>query len=473
MVAIIRSGMIVLIANIVEVLTVLVRNIILARLLPVEEFGLAATFAILMTMVETLQNVGLNRLVVQHPDVDDARLLAGLHGAQILVSAAASGLLMLFAWPFSLAMGTAGLAPAYLALSLVPMVNAFTHLDVFRVQRHGRFGPQALRALLSQPIGLLAVFPGYWWFGDHRAALVAIIAQQAAAAALTHIAVTTPYRIRFDAAIWRTVAAFGWPLVASGLLMFLILNGDRMIVLNQFGAAALGWFSAATMLTLTPANLVAKSLQTVALPPLVRAGTDGRRFQALYDACVGATAWIAMAMVGGTWLLGAPILIFLFGPRYLPASTFLVALACMNAMRLFRAVPATAAMARGDPRNSLYTNLVRVIGVPLAFVAALLTEQIAMMIAVGIIAEVASAALAGVLADRRCGAARRPFGTILTWLSACFAAILIGTWYNSHALVALLPFTVLLGAQSLRTLPMPWNPAPSLRRPAVSRTGER
>lgn len=433
----IRSGSMVLAANIVDVSAVLVRNIILARLLPVEQFGLAATFSILMTMVETFQNVGLNRLVVQDARADRPDFVARLHGAQISVSLGATLLLATFAYPFALALGTPSLTSAYLILALVPLANAFVNLETFRMQRDGRFGPQVLRSILSQPIGLLAVFPGYWWLGDHRAALVAIMAQQIAAVALTHVNVRPRFSTAFDRVVMRTVAAFGWPLIANGLLMFLILNGDRIIVMKQFGPATLGWFSAAVMLTLTPANLVLRSFQTITLPLFAKAQSNRAAFQRIYDSSCSTSALVGVMAVFGSVLFGPLIIALLFGPRFMPAASVITPLACMNALRVLRISPTVAAMAHGETRNPLYGNIVRALGVPLAAVAAALTGAIWPMIVAGLSAELAGAVAAGRLAHRRVGVDGAGYWRSLLLLASCSMAALATPWARWPAMLLL------------------------------------
>ncbi|WP_321576523.1 oligosaccharide flippase family protein [Sphingomonas sp. IC4-52] len=127
------------------------------------------------------------------------------------------------------------------------------------------------------------------------------------------------------------------------------------------------------MLTLTPANLIAKSLQTVTLPPLSRARSDTGDFQRIYDRCCSVTALAALASILGALLLGKVIIALLFGEKFMPAAGFLTALACMNALRLLRVAPTIAAMAHGETRNPLYANMVRALGVPLAMAAATLS----------------------------------------------------------------------------------------------------
>jgi O-antigen/teichoic acid export membrane protein len=244
--------------------------------------------------------------------------------------------------------------------------------------------------------------------------------------------------------LWGKVIAFGWPLIANGLLMFLILNGDRMVVLNRFGPAALGWFSAAVMLTLMPANLIAKSLQTITLPALAQAQDDPAAFRRIYEASVAAAALVVMAMVMATLLLGEFAVTLLFGAKFLPASTYLTALACMNGLRLFRAIPAIAAMARGETRDPLYANLVRVVGVPAALVAALVSDAIAPMIVAGILAELVSATLAGRLARRHIGPHRATDDRMLVLLALSLASATAVSWHGGHWWLLLLPVALLV-----------------------------
>ncbi|WP_281277173.1 oligosaccharide flippase family protein [Sphingomonas olei] len=438
-----RSGSIVLFSNCVDVAAVLVRNVLLARLLSVTEFGLAATFAILMTIVETFQNVGLNRLVVQDPRADDPAFVSNLHGAQIVVSFMATILLILVAFIFAAATNTISQTGDYLILTVVPLINAFTNLDIFRMQRDGHFAPQALRSLLSQPLGLLAILPAYWFFHDHRVALAAILTQQVSAVALSHVGVQQSYRVSFDGTIARHAFRFGWPLVVNGLLMFFILNGDRMIVLNRFGPEALGWFSAALMLTMIPSNLAAKSLQTLALPALAKTQARPQDHAHLYTVLIALSALLAMTLTVGALLLGAAVLDLLFGARFHAAAAYIVPLACLNALRLFRAAPAIAALASAETRSPLYTNIVRLAGVPAALAIAATTGRIDAMILAGIGAELAAAYCAGLFTNVPHGRMHDGYYATLALLAASITLVLLAHYVNGYyALLLAAPFAI-------------------------------
>lgn len=439
-----RSGSIVLFSNCVDLAAILARNVLLARLLSVTEFGLAATFGILMTMVETFQNVGLNRLVVQDHRSDDPKFIASLHGAQIFVSILASAVLLLVAYLFALLTNTHSQIGAYLALSTVPLINAFTNLEVFRLQREGRFAPQALRSLLSQPLGLLSIFPAYWFFQDYCVALVAIITQQATAVILSHVGVGRRYRIVLDPAVANHAFRFGWPLVVNGLLMFFILNGDRIIVLKKFGPESLGWFSAALMLTMIPGNIIAKSLQTLALPEMAKSRSNLSRSSHLYSALIATTTLLALVLMLMCFFFGHLVIDLFFGPRFHPARAFVAPLAWLNGLRLFRAAPAIRALASGDTRAPLYTNIVRLAGVPIAFAIAATTGRIEAMILAGICAELVSACCAGMFTIER-GDAQRIYYSFLALLSGAIALMLFAAQLSTYVALLLAPLIATIG----------------------------
>lgn len=426
-------------ANAVEVATVMVRNVILARLLSVEQFGLSATFSIMMTLIETFQNIGLNRMIVQDQRADDPRFLANLHGAQIVVGLAAACLMSLLVWPYAFAMATPGLVGGYLVMAAIPLINSFVNLETFRVQREGRFGPQAIRSILSQPIGLLALFPAYWWLGDYRTAIVAIFAQQTSAVLLTHFAVRRRFTVAFDRQIWSHAFAFGWPLVLNGLLMFLVVNGDRTVVSREFGPATLGWFSVALMLTFQPASLIAKTLQTIALPQMSKVQNDLTALQRQFDLLSTLCVLGSLLLVVSAALVAKPAVELLFGAKFLPAAEFLPLLAGAQGLRLVRAVPTITAMACGETKNPLYANIVRGSFIPVALAVAILTRDVPLMIFVGLIGEMVALLAAGWLAQRWAGLSSRYFLKIVISATASMGFIAASQEIHWMFAVAALP----------------------------------
>ena len=66
-----KSALLLLSGNIFGSLMLLVRNLVVARLISVEDYGIAATFAISMAIVEMITALGLHQLIVQDSKGND------------------------------------------------------------------------------------------------------------------------------------------------------------------------------------------------------------------------------------------------------------------------------------------------------------------------------------------------------------------------------------------------------------------
>ena len=116
------------------------RNVLIARLLGVEDYGIASTFALIMALVEMLSDLGLARFVVQDREGDNPSLVAAIHALGILRGAMLSIAIVVFADPIAAFLGQPDLGWAYRVLALMPLVRAIGTLDSVRQQRTMRFG---------------------------------------------------------------------------------------------------------------------------------------------------------------------------------------------------------------------------------------------------------------------------------------------------------------------------------------------
>ena len=60
------------------------RNVLVARLIGVEDYGIASTFALLMALVEMLSDLGLGRFLVQDREGGHPQVVAAIQGLVLL-----------------------------------------------------------------------------------------------------------------------------------------------------------------------------------------------------------------------------------------------------------------------------------------------------------------------------------------------------------------------------------------------------
>lgn len=428
---IVRHSALIVASQIADAALTLGRNMLLARLLTLEQFGLVATFSILMMLVEATQNAGLDRMLVQIRDEVSVTIQATLQTAQLAMGIGSGLIILAISWPYSLVMGTHGIVVAYLVCAVLPVIRSLQNLDMFRLQRQDRFLPMIVRTLSAQIISLLAIWPLYLLFGDYRVAVGSILVFHSVSLAASLLGSERPLRFARDPEVLHRARTFGLPILLNGLFLFFVMNGDRLIVSNCFGHKVLGAFSAAALLAMTPTLVMARVVQTLFLPRMARAQDDQARLQALYDGASDGTIVLAVCFVLGTALLGVPVLLLLFGPKYAPAAPYLLLLVVMQSIRFVRAAPAVVAMARAETRNPLYANIVRGAFIPLAWGVAVATGSIYALILTGLIGEVVAAFSAAFFVRKMIGLEIGHFARSL------LAALLIMAALLGHSLMGL------------------------------------
>ena len=346
-----------------------IRNILLARLLGIDDFGIASTFAIVFAMFEMVGFLGLDRLLVQARDGNEPRVQATLHTMQVLRGAFMALAQFALAGPLAHVMGVPDVAWAFRVMALIPLVQGFVHLDMTRLQRDMRFGLFIKANIGAELAGVLAIYPMFLVFGDYRVALWTILLQQIMATLLSHTVAERRFSLGFERDIFMRALSFGWPLLLNAILMFGIFQGDRIVVANRLGVAELGLFSLAFMLTFMPTNILAQTINRLFLPKLARLQDDPPEFQRLAVMAVEAGLVVGLAVAAGFAIFGADMVKIVFGSKYDAALGLLVWLAVMQAVRIAKMGVSLVAVARAETRSPIIANGVRVLFLPVAWLA--------------------------------------------------------------------------------------------------------
>jgi O-antigen/teichoic acid export membrane protein len=403
---ILRAGMILTSSALVTGVLHFLRNILIARMISVEDFGIAATFMMTLSVLELISSMSVDRLVVQARDGDDPKLIAALQGISVVRGAMNSILLIVMSWPIAWFFGHPELAWAYQIVALNPLIRAFSHTGMTRHQRKMRFGPKAIAELTHALVTLAAVVPLALWLGDFRVMLGQIMIGVVMTVLMSHLLTPERFRIGWDWAILRRAFDFGWPLLINGGLLFIIMQGDRMVIGNQIGPYELGLFSAALTLAMTPSLIAAKMSRLFFMPLLARRQDDGPALSGVFVVTMQAQILSAAVMAAGMTILGPTIFSLAYGERYAGGLAVLLWLSLMFSMRLIREGSTTVAMSCGRTRLPMAANIVRLVSLPLCFWAASAGWGMVAVVMISTAAEFLSFLVATVLLQRWLGLAR-------------------------------------------------------------------
>jgi O-antigen/teichoic acid export membrane protein len=394
---VIKSGLFLTFFNGLAAVLGLVRNIMIARLLSVDDFGIASTFAMTMAFVDMSAYIGIDRLIIQAKDGQSERFQATLQSFQALRGLFGGAVLFLLATPLATLFGTPDALWAYRLMALIPVVRGLVNLDLFRFQRTRKFWPSIASETSAQVVSTVIALGMAYAGSDYRSMLFALIAQQVTSTVLSQVFAERRFHFLWDSHVIRQAIQFGWPLLLNGALMFGAFHGDRIIVGNQMGTTVLGWFSVAYMLTLTPSILLARVLQTLCLPVLSQHQDDEKRFETAAYVTAEAACLIGVSIALGNALIGGILIAGLFGAKHIMATSVLVPLAVMQAVRVAKTGPATIAIAKRQTTNPMWANTIRVAVLPIAYLTTLKGGSLELIVWLALAGEIAGLLLSYIL----------------------------------------------------------------------------
>ncbi len=338
----------------------IVGQIFLARLLLPKDYGLVALAYLAAGPASILRQTGIPQILVQKGDrfnrwanaafwMDFALGLAGL--AVLLVSAPLAA--MIFRAP-----GVVGLV-AVIAACAVP--GALTAIPQAKLTRDLRFRELALVGLgynlLAAAVSVTAAF---WGFGAYSFVIPLPICLSLRALAVWWLA---PVRIRLSPQFhrWRAMGADSGRVLAAGVFG-LVQGMSGVLALGLFWPkAVVGFFSFAGNLSGQVLVLLSANLTSVLFPVLSKLKEDPPRQVAAFFRSARALALAGVPLCLAEAVLARPLLVAVFGAKWLPAAPLLTLLALSAAVGLIGGPAGNLMQAQGRFHSGMKWSMASVV----------------------------------------------------------------------------------------------------------------
>ena len=304
-----------------------VSQIVLARLIRPENFGLVAMAAPLIGLVQLVNDLGLSQVTIQRPEISPRELSALFWlnvSSTLLLSFLVAALAPAVSWFYAepgLTLITTGLAVAVLLAGLSAQHMALLN----RRMQFGRLaGIDVASTAVAAFVGLGAAEAGL--------GIWALVLMQVANAATILVlswilARWRPSRPRTEHGIGSFVT-FGGSVTAYNVFEYVTMNLDNVLVGAAYGGAALGFYDRAYKLMIQPLGQITTPFTRVAVPLLSRLQGSPETYRQLYLQMLQAMLVIlapaivfaileadtlVRLLLGEKWLASAPIFAWLAG----------------------------------------------------------------------------------------------------------------------------------------------------------------
>jgi O-antigen/teichoic acid export membrane protein len=347
------------------------RNLILARLLGAEQMGLAVALALGVRALEMLGDFGLERFLVQIQATELPGVRGTVHLVQVAKGFVLMGIAALVAAPLCMVVNPALDPAVFILASSALVLRGFINCDYRERQRNSDFSGLLYVEGISNLVAVILVAPIAMATQDYSALAWGSVLQAALLCLLSHLLARRAMSFVVDGALLRNAFKFGIPIACNGMLMFLAMQGDRLIVAMNFSPEDLAMFAISAQLTLLPALIGARFLLSLDLPRFSKLRAQPAELRRQYGIRLKWVVLAAVVMLIAFSTLGTQTVAWLYGVAFAPATDLMTLLAAAASLRLIRAVPNTLLLSKGKTLMMLACNAPRLLAllVALGFIA--------------------------------------------------------------------------------------------------------
>jgi O-antigen/teichoic acid export membrane protein len=364
----------------------LLNNVILARLLAPQIFGLMAVVNAIRTGVELLSDVGINQNIVTNPRGHEPQFYNTAWTLQALRGVSLAVLCVLLAFPLSRFFGYPQLAQI---LPVASLFFVFTGFDStargllqkrLQVSRLATFEISVTFITVVAQIAIALVTRSVW-----ALILGGVVAGAATLIMSFRLIPGMRHRFMIDPESAAQLIRFGKWVFLSSIVYFFAMNFDRLYFAKQISLSQLGVYGIARGLADMISLFVLRASGTVLYPAVAAAGLApiDLRNRLLYGR---RTLLLAAALAMGGFLAISDLIVgILYDPRYAEAGTILPILCVGVWFGILTSTNDSILMGLARPAYPAISNttklLTYVVGVPIAFHYSGFTAAIAVIAA--------------------------------------------------------------------------------------------
>jgi len=356
----IRGGVWVFALNLASRGLRLLSTIILARLLVPSDFGLVGIALIAISALELFTRTGFDTALIQKKGtateyLDTAWLVSAIRGIVLAV--------ILFSLSPTIArfFENAEAASVLRVMAITTVLVGFRNIGVMYFRKELRFEKQFIFNLgitlttISVSIPLAFLLRSVWAiiYGALAGSLMELILSY----------VLHPYRPRFkfDLGKAKELFSFGKWVLGSGVLVFLVTQGDDIFVGKLLGVTLLGLYQIAYRVSNLPATEITHVISRVTFPAYSKLQDNKAKLREGYLKVLQLTSFILFPLAGGIFILAPDFTRIFLGSKWMPMVPAMQVLAFAGLVRAVGVTTGPVFLATGKPEVDTRWQIIRLL----------------------------------------------------------------------------------------------------------------
>jgi teichuronic acid exporter len=297
-------------------------QIILARLLLPEDYGIIALVVIFTSIAGVFVQSGLNTALIQKKDADEADFSSVFYLS--LFIACLIYVVLFFAAPFIAAFyKIPEITPVFRVLSITLFFGAFNSIQNAVIARKMQFKKLFFSStgaiLISGTVGIYMAYTGYgvWALVGQQ------ISNQLFVTLILWFTVKWRPQLLFSLERVKSLFSFGWKLLLSALIDTVYKDLRSLIIGKMYNPAMLGFYNRGQQFPSLIVSNINGSIQSVMLPVLASQQNNRPRVKDMMRRAIVTSSFIIFPMMVGLAVTAEPLVKFLLTDKWLPCVPFL------------------------------------------------------------------------------------------------------------------------------------------------------
>lgn len=303
-------------------LIALLVQIILARMLAPEDFGVLAIILVFVNIGNIIVQSGLNTSLVQSPKISK-KDFSTVFWLCFTVSVILYIIIFFLAPTVANFYNNQKLISPLRVLAIILLINAFYSVQVAYVQRDLNFKTIFISSIIAMAIsGALGILAAYFDMG-----LWSLVIQQVSyslfACFVLNVFLPWHPQLVFSKSDAIRHFRFGWKLLSSGLLDTIYQGISDLIIGKQFSSTTLGFVSQGKKYPLALGNALDGAIQPVMLAAVARVQEDKKTVKIITQRALKTSTFLIFPLMTLFAITAEPIVCIILGEQWLPAVPFL------------------------------------------------------------------------------------------------------------------------------------------------------
>lgn len=329
-------------------------QIILARLLLPEHFGLIGMILIFIALSNSLVDSGFTQALIRERHANQMDYSTVFY-FNLVVSFLIYLILFLAAPAISRFFGEPQLVALVRVLSIGIVINAFAVIPKAMFAKEVNFKTQAKINLSSSILsGLFAVGLALAGYG-----VWSLVLRQLSMNAIQSLLFTVTKKwvpsLVFSVSSFKRLFGFGWKLLVSGMIDTFYTNVYFLIIGRQYSAAQLGYYTNASRFSEIVSQNLAATILRVTYPVLSSIQDEHERLKQSYKNITRLAAFLIFPVMVGMAAIGEPLVLLVFGEKWLPMVPYFQLLSIAGMLYPILALDLSILQVKG--RSDLYLYL--------------------------------------------------------------------------------------------------------------------